>query len=470
MLLLALLAWARPGAALTFEDVTEAVGLKAPLEGLVGHGGAWGDLDGDGFPELYVGSFSDRPGGHPSQLFSNVGGRFREVMETPARLKGRTTFAAFADFDADGDNDLWVANNAKTEGDPAKVMRSKLFANRDGRLVEVEGAAPAGLVSARNALPLDLEGDGRLDLLLLEDRFTPTPRSLLWRNLGGLRFGPAPGLPEGVFGLGGAVADLNDDGRPDFFIADSNRLFVSRPEGGYQEQSDAFTWTPLHPEDWPSGAAFGDLNRDGLLDMVLGVHHVRARNKVYFNVGTAAGPRFEDVTRQVGLPDEVPVKCPHVEIQDFDNDGWPDIYVSAARRSTPLVFRNQNGRFTPTFPPARAQQYFLGATCDYDRDGLVDILQINWFKEHESRLLRNRTRNGNRWLQVEAPVGTRLRLFAADQLVGYQEVAVAQGYSSGQEPACHFGLGSLDQVVIEARLPGGKTLRREVAANRRIRL
>jgi len=88
------------------------------------------------------------------------------------------------------------------------------------------------------------------------------------------------GLPEDLFGLGLAVADLNDDGRP---------------------------------------------------DLVIGIHSDTARNRVYLNRGLKRGvPRFEDVTSCVGFPAAVPVKCSHVEIQDFDNDGWPDVYFSAA--------------------------------------------------------------------------------------------------------------------------------------------
>jgi len=71
-------------------------------------------------------------------------------------------------------------------------------------------------------------------------------------------------------------------------------------------------------------------------------------------------PQFADVTKECGLGDVVPTRCPHVEIQDFDNDGRPDIYLSAAWLDedgsvTPLIYRNTGAKKTgiPQFAPPR---------------------------------------------------------------------------------------------------------------------
>ena len=78
-------------AQIRFEDVTEAAGLKAPLAGLMGHGGAWGDFDGDGRIDLFAGGFCDRPnaeyapaaGPVGGRLFRNEGGGKFAVVEMP---------------------------------------------------------------------------------------------------------------------------------------------------------------------------------------------------------------------------------------------------------------------------------------------------------------------------------------------------------------------------------------------------
>src|SRR3954468_19267935 len=103
LLLLALVALAparQPAApAITFEDVTVKARLVEPLAGIMGHGGAWGDFDGDGRPDLFVGGFCDRPdaeykpadGPVASALFRNRGdGTFERVKDTPATFFGRT--------------------------------------------------------------------------------------------------------------------------------------------------------------------------------------------------------------------------------------------------------------------------------------------------------------------------------------------------------------------------------------------
>lgn len=517
-----------------FADATTPAGLIEPLAGLMGHGGAWGDFDNDGRIDFYAGGFADRPdaeykpasGPVANRLLRNLGdGRFERVEQSEVELLGRTSGAVFADLDNDGDVDLYVANNAKAR-DPnataksestiqavAKHLPSRLFRNdrtADGhsKFVDISaasGACPESLHTARNVGVLDFDGDGLVDLYVVEDRFTNRPRSTLFKNLGGLRFQDVTaeaGLPEDVFGLGLAIADVNEDGRPDLFVGHSNRFFLSAAGNKYVESDElakTFAWQPLDAEDWPCGAAFGDLNRDGRLDLVLAIHGIRARNKVFLNDGLKDGvPQFRDITAAAGFPDEVPTRCPNVEIQDFDNDGWPDIYFSAAwldkgeagaTKITPLVFRNAgltNGvpRFTAPRKIAAPMVYFpAGPSGDYDHDGRLDLLLVNWFAGNHSRLLRNESPNKHNWLDVQVAgrttnrmgIGAKVRVYLPGKsenpaaLLGYQEIATGYGYASGQPAVAHFGLAATTTVDVVVMLPSGKTTEnRNVKSNQRL--
>jgi hypothetical protein len=506
-----------------FTDVTKEAGLIEPLAGIMGHGGAFGDFDGDGRIDIYVGGFCDRPnaeyrpasGPVANRLLRNLGnGRFEEVKQPAVSFHGRTSGAVFADLDNSGTLELYVANNARAKSgrseEPqrsAQVRRSQLFRNDGGKLTDISresGACLPELLSARNIGVFDYDQDGLLDLFVVEDQFVGKgrkPRSVLLRNLGGLRFedaNKAAGLPDDIHGLGLAVADLNADGRPDFFVPHSNRLFLSVPGGKYREDPELkklFAWKPLHGEDWPCGAAFGDLNRDGTLDLVVSIHGVPARNKVYLNLGLQRNgvPLFRDVTQLAGLGDEVPVRCPHVEIQDFDNDGWPDIYISAAwldadSKVTPLIYRNLGLRgelphFAPPRPIKAPMVYYpAGPSGDYDGDGRLDLFLINWFAGNHCRLLHNEGPKRH-WLDVQVVgkkmnrmgIGASVRVYRTTrkdglrERLGVQEVATGYGYASGQPAVCHFGLGDETQVDVEVFLPDGRRIeRRGVKADQRL--
>ncbi len=515
-----------------FEDVTRAAGLEQPLLGMMGHGGAWGDFDNDGLVDLYVGGFADRPnseyepadGPGPNRLLRNLGnGRFERVDQKAVEFYGRTSGAVFADLDNNGTLELYVANNARRRGAKGKDLRSvarlqmsTLFRNDNGKLVDISeksGAVAEDLESARNIGVFDYDGDGLLDLLVIEDKFTKNPRSILFRNEGNLKFkdvNKEAGIPDDVFGLGLAVADINEDGRPDFFVGHSNRMFLSGPDNRYHEPESLkklFAWQPLDGEDWPCGAAFGDLNRDGRLDLVLGIHFEKARNRIYLNTGLKDGvPQFRDVTEKAGLPQAMTNKSPHVEIQDFDNDGWPDLYFSTATLTgdgdiTPLIYRNLGTKKaggvpefevlsgSPTGNRAKGEVVYFpaGPSADYDRDGRIDLCLINWFRGNHTRLLRNEStiegsRTGN-WLDVRVVgrsfnrmgIGTQVRVYRAGQagddkvLLGLQELTIGYGYASGQPAVCHFGLGEEGKVDIEVRFPDGQTMsQKNVEANQQL--
>lgn len=497
----------RPGPAeFAFSDATVEAGLLDPLTGMHGHAAAWGDVNGDLIADLVVGTFANRPieqyqvrgadGPRADTLLvGSADGLFSAVADFPEAL-GRTSGAIIADLDGDGDNDVMLSRNMREReraAEPTQIYRN------DGDTFALVDVDLGRLVSGRSIGVIDYNRDSLLDIVLLEDRWAGNRSTVLLENRGSLQFHEVTdevGLPEGITGLGIATSDVNGDGRTDFFVGGSNRLFIATDDGFVEGDSEVFSWPVFGDEDDAAGAAIADVNRDGLPDLVVGHHYNSTLSqqrqvpiRLYLNEGTDDGgiPRFRDVTVEAGLVG-LPTKAPHVEVADIDNDLWPDIVTtaSAADGNQPAIFRNLGTEpgGTPTFEaPAglgSPQYWVAGPTADVDRDGRVDILLVEWEPSLPSLFLRNETGSGN-WLEVTVsgpqPIGTVVWVWEGggldqpEALLGMREIVVSQGYTSGGLPVAHFGLGTVATVDVRIVSPDGTSFAvTEVAANRHIRI
>ncbi|HEY7155181.1 MAG TPA: CRTAC1 family protein [Gemmataceae bacterium] len=517
-----------------FRDMGDEAGVFPHLAGIRGHAAAWGDVDGDSWPDLFVGTFHNA-GSKPSLFLRNDRGQFRLDKQKQLRTSGQGSGALFVDLDNNGRLDLYVSNCAHGK-DGALAAPSVLFRNDgDGKFTDVSkdsGVCPPAY-SGRGVAALDFDGDGRLDLLTCECYYGPVKTGpALYRNKGHYRFenvAMSAGLPAKLSGLGAAAADVNNDGWPDIFLTagDGNhRLYLNDGKGGFSEapgSRDVFHWKIASSEDTPAGVCIADVNRDGLPDIVIGQHFKAPWKKpvpirLYLHRGLRDGvPRFEDVTEAAGLA-PLAMKAPHVEIQDLDNDGWPDIYVSVVKfrdgKPYPVIYRNLGVRDgVPRFQESawavndfpnrddlavkRTGDFFrkvladgkiiymaAAPSCDYDRDGRLDLLLANWWIEGRSLLLRNETKGGN-WLDVRVQgrdgfnrmgIGAKIEVYPAGKLgegaalLGCREIGAGYGFCSGQEAAAHFGLGTVSAVDLRILLPHGKgTLaRKNIMANQRL--
>jgi hypothetical protein len=521
-----------------FSDVGDETGLFPDVAGIQGHAAGWGDVDGDGLIDLYVGTFH-KEGGKANMFFRNDGqGKFRLDDQPQLRLSSRASGALFADLDNDGDLDLYVSSMPQ----PQKGLAGCTLFRNDGQgkftdFSKDNSACPTAF-GGRSATVLDFDGDGLLDLLVGEDPLpryngSPTKSTRLFRNRGKLQFEDASqdaGLTAGTPGLGVAAGDLNNDGWPDFFLASSgggNVLFLNDGSGRFREapgSREFFAWKGSGGDNMICGVSLADLNRDGLLDIVIGQHFETpwkqpVPTRLYLHRGLKDGnPIFEDVTAASGMT-PLPLKGPHVEIQDFDNDGWPDIYVSlvkfAGEKLCPLIFKHlgiRDGipRFREDvlalndFPTAedlaikRTGDFFdkvvrdkkiiymaPGPSGDFDNDGRLDLFLASWWPESRSLLLHNETPGGN-WLQVQLQcehgnrmgIGAKLKIYPAGKLgdasalLGCRDMAAGYGYASAQPAIAHFGLGDLKSVDLEVILPHGKgtVTRKDVKANQKLTL
>ena len=533
---------------ITFDDVTVSSNFYSILHGEYLHASAWGDVNNDGYPDLFAPKFNGfgYPDYGPHRLLINSGdGTFSESVQASLNVSGMASSgAAFADFDNDNDVDLIVGSfNNSTPNAYSRIYENDGSGNFTDRTPS-SGFDTILNNPSRTPFTFDYDGDGDLDVLLQHDVYNGSVyQSHLMRNEGNFTFTnqtAASGLPvyvgpgnEGLQGLGGAVGDFNQDGAPDFYFPSplyraptysqpNNRMFINDGDGTFTEYSmnadfnNPSDWDIANVNfygDWPVGAAAGDLDNDGKLDLVAGKHFETAPSdqfrhavRVFLNQGNnvSGEPLFNDVSDAVGIEGLYTMQA-HVEIQDMDNDGFMDIVVSALKNDTnqgneqrPVVFRNTlgdtgtlgfevNSGIDPTTSSgdwlndlARDPYYFPGGpTADFDRDGRLDVMgqeAISNFilttGERPSPLFRNTSDPNNGWLEVQIDalsdpnvnnqgLGSQVFVYEAGHagdlayLLGMQEIHVTNGYSSGTEPIAHFGLASAAYVDVVVELPWG---------------
>jgi hypothetical protein len=277
----------------------------------------------------------------------------------------------------------------------------------------------------------DYDNDGLPDIFLVQgDRLKPGPVPLtphLYHNLGGLRFEDVTqkaGIGHLGWGQGVCAGDADNDGNVDLFIGQwGHNVFLHNMGNGTFRDETRERGLDRPGSRWSTGCAFIDYDRDGWLDLVVANYidfnaqeTPRPRDRSGCNwkgIPVPCGPRglkgetmtlyhndghghFTDVTKQAGVETPREYYGFTVLTGDFDNDGWPDFYVTCD--STPsLYFHNKrNGTFEEiglttglAVNEDGREQAGMGATAaDYDGDGFLDIFKTN-FSSDTNTLYRN---------------------------------------------------------------------------------
>ena len=390
-----------------FTNVAAAVGLHdfALAGGVVAD-----DLTGDGLPDLVV--TSSDPSAGSRLLVQGAGGAFceRSIESGLAHQVGGFDLS-HADYDNDGDQDLYITRGAFMPGDDGVVRGSLLRNDGSGVFEDVTVAAGLAVDPGPNQVSAwaDVDGDGDLDLFSGEESWADDPGvrpAHLFRNEGDGAFtdvGAEVGLDAIGQIKGAAWGDYDDDGDPDLYVVrfqaanslyrnDGGRfvdvaaaLGVEAPLAGfttwwfdYDQDGRLDLWVSAFPEAGgpvPSEEDFGAAVEEWVADR-LGLPHPGETSRLYRNLGG----QFRDVTAEVGLDDFEIVMGGAVG--DLDNDGWPDLYLATGFPSFDalvpnVAYRNQGGRWfadvTTSMGTANLQKGHGTAFADLDFDGDQDL-------------------------------------------------------------------------------------------------
>ncbi len=424
-----------------FEDVTDRAGLGG--KGLVGGPATALDIDGDGLLDLYIGYFGDYLNG---------------VLPTFAR------------------------RNTNALGD-------KLFRNKGNFRFE-DVTAGSGIANhgwSQAITHTDFDGDGRQDIIVGND----FGANVYYRNLGGGKFENVTekiGTGKPNYAMGIAIADLNRDGYPDFYISnivimnkdekyvlqgadtvmkfnpeklanmrviEANDLFLSRARDGKlvdYEHSDLIG-RGYAETGWSWGTEFFDVDNDGDDDLYV----VNGTNA--YNVYTRESPYYMDPS---GTP----------------RSGVFPRWAGATERN--VLFVNSGGRLnilenSGADLHANSRSFAL---LDFDGDGDLDIV-LNPFGEKAVLLKNTAEKLGNHWLAIRLQgdpkkrttrdaIGARIVVTGAGGLDVWREVRSTGGYQSTNVKEQHFGLGKQAKVNVSVTWPNGdRSEYKDVPADRR---
>jgi hypothetical protein len=445
----------------TFEDVTDKAGVGFPCWAM---GGAVADYNNDGWPDILI---TCREG---LVLYRNNGnGTFADVTKQASLNDKRwATGAAFGDYDGDGFVDLMVTRYV--EFDLKNLPKFGVGPTCRYRGIAVQ-CGPRGMKGLGDSLYHN-NGDGT---------FTDVSR--------------VAGVEDsaGYYGLGVIWSDLNDDGRPDIFIAnDSTPNYLYRNDGnGHFTDLSLISGTAVSG-DGAEMAGMGvdacDYDHSGRFSI-----HVTNFENQYSSLFKNNGDfSFADASYSSGIAGPtIPFLKWGTACLDFNNDGWSDILTVSGhvypqvdslaagaryRESKVVLFNKGDGTFRDVSREAGnvilLPQASRGAAFgDFDNDGKVDAVIENI--DGPPLILRNTTMNANHWVSFQLfgkkgnrlAIGAKVKIFAGQQ-IQTAEVRSGGSYLSQNDLRVHFGLAGAKTVDrVEIRWPGGasETLHNEIA-------
>jgi enediyne biosynthesis protein E4 len=353
----------------------------------------------------------------------------------------------------------------------------------------------------------DYDNDGWPDIFLVNGNLLPgagqkeqAPSSHLFHNNRNGTFTDVTahaGLTETFWGQGACVGDYDNDGYEDLFVTayGKNRLYHNERDGTFREVA-ASAGVAGTGKLWGTGCAFVDFDRDGKLDLAV-ANYVNfdlaetpapgsspgciwkgvpvmcgprglasSPNLLYHNLGNG---KFADVSKASGFEKTPGHYCFSVSTLDYDEDGWPDIFVACDSTPAILYRNNHDGTFTDTaadtgvaFNDDGREQAGMGSTVgDYDGDGHLDIAKTN-FSDDTSTLYHHNADASFSDVTLAAGIGVNTQylgwgcMFADFDNDGWPDLLLVNGHVYPEVDSGAMGSSYREPRVLYQNLGSGK--------------
>jgi hypothetical protein len=423
---------------------------------------AWDDYDLDGRLDLFVAN--SELGGN-NFLYRNTGnGTFAKVtMGDIITEGGNSTGCAWGDIDNDGYSDLFVANR----GDGASVRPNFLYRNKqDGTFIKITtGTLATDRRTTFAGVWGDIDNDGYIDLFVGDFQ----RKNALYRNNGNGAFTAiTTSLNDIGTSIGSAWGDYDNDGLLDLIVANGfGKNFLYHNKGNLTFQK--ITTGSIATDDGNSVAcSWGDYDNDGFLDLFItnGGTVSTQSNFLYHNNGDGTFTKitFGSIVTDIG-------GFSGCAWGDYDNDGCLDLFVCNYGNSNLLYHNNGDGTFTRVTAGSPVNDAANSVGCawgDYDNDGFLDLFVANgaYGDVSQTNFLYHNDGNANKWLTIKLvgtasnrmALGAKIRAYAtigAKAVKQLREISSGNGIS-GQNTLAHFGFGDAAKIdLVQIEWPSG---------------
>ena len=358
---------------------------------------SWVDFDNDGDDDAFVTNGYDVSASNPSPqtnwLYANNNGTFSRVENKLSQDQGFSSGSAWADFDNDGNIDVFVPNQKNQDNFLYKNLGNGTFK----ALEEVPATVDGGL--SFTSTWGDIDNDGYVDLFVSNGGLAGKGKNFLYKNENGKSFSKVNGIitQDSLQSGGATFVDYDLDGDVDLYVpGETIRMYTNNGNGRFTLDTNAIFTHYKSSEGICTSGGWADFDNDGDFDL-LQVYTGGEKNRLYVNKGNMGFERayLGDLTSDVSASF-------HVLWLDIDNDGFQDVIVPNWGTKALVYISNQGRSFKRINISGLSKQTLkasMVSTSDFDLDGDLDLAIGNWpnkpGEEEANLLFRNESDIGN---------------------------------------------------------------------------